>query len=159
MPPDLSESAPLPRQNNVSYIDVMIRDPLWVFVFWEIREDERDFYEKAKDFSGYCLRVVPIDQCDARDTDGSFTVAVGKGDTSRYLGFPPESCPGRSYIVKLCAVGSNAETQIAVSKAFTLPVLAGNNQELYQNPLSRLSGINDFSIIKSTDRQLRAERQ
>ena len=157
--PDLNESAPLSRQYNISYIDVMIRDPLWVFVFWEISGNERDFYEKAKDFCGYYLRVIPIDRCDARETDSSFTVAVGKSDIARYLGFPPEPSPGRNYIIKLCAVRNNTETQIAVSRAFTLPELADNNNELYQNPCILLSGVQDFSVIKSTDRQLRAERQ
>ena len=165
------EMAALPKQYNISFIDVMIRDPLWVFVFWEIKEHDRTVNEKASDFGGYCLRVIPLNG--GEDREESFTVAVNANDTARYLGFPaerlnntngvlPEQMPqpntGRRYVIKLCAVRGTLELQLAVSRPFVLPEIEGV-QDLHQNPCACLSGVRDFSTIKSTDRQFRVKRQ
>jgi len=92
---DSDESAPLPRQYNITFIEVMIRDPLWAFVFWEIKAADKEQFEKAQDFDGYYLRVVPFDKSAgilpdsfkrANEADGIFTVPVKPDDTSWYLG-------------------------------------------------------------------------
>lgn len=46
------ETAALPKQYSISFIDVLIRDPLWVFAFWEIKENDRLVHENAADFKG-----------------------------------------------------------------------------------------------------------
>jgi len=175
------ETAALPKQYNISYIEVMIRDPLWAFVFWEIKENDREIHEKAADFEGYCLRVVPVNEgaqqsCASNTPGESFTVLINANDTARYLGFPedmaipekPGDAPCRCYIIKICVIRSAQEIQLAVSRPFILPRLIekdclNNNTKdinnLYQNPCIGLSGMRDFSVIKSTDRQLRAKRQ
>ncbi|GHV95397.1 hypothetical protein AGMMS50293_17170 [Spirochaetia bacterium] len=160
--PDFLEAAALPKQYNISYIEVMIRDPLWVFVFWEIKGHDRELYEKAPDFEGYCLRVIPLEG-EAERAD-SFTVTVGVDDTAWYLGFPPAE--GR-YQVEFCALRGETETALTVSRPFKLPSLieppgrkAGvpkDIQDMYHNPLVCLSGVQDFSVIRSADRQSRAK--
>ena len=169
---DFTETVALPKQYNISFIEVMIRDPLWAFVFWEIKEHDRKIYENAPDFEGYCLRVIPAGEGEVRED--SFTVLVDVNDTARYLGFPaaenkPENAesspehlhPDRRYIVKLCAKQAALEAPLAVSRPFTLPTLfetPGRNNDLYQNPCICLSGLPDFSVIKTADRQFRAKR-
>jgi hypothetical protein len=167
---DFLEAAALPKQYNISYIEVMIRDPLWAFVFWEIKGHDREIYEKAPDFEGYFLRVIPLRCMDASPLEvareDSFTVTVSPEDTAWYLGFPPaEGC----YRVELCARRDEAETVITVSRPFKLPRLIelpsrktavpGEVQAVYRNSLACLSGAREFSVIRSADRQSRAKGQ
>ena len=57
---DFLDSAPLPKQYNITFIELLIRDPLWVFLFWEVKGSDKEVFEKEADFEGYCLRVNPI---------------------------------------------------------------------------------------------------
>jgi hypothetical protein len=160
--PDFMEAAALPKQYNISFIEVMIRDPLWAFVFWEVKGQDRELYEKAPDFEGYCLRVIPLsDDAPCRlERENSFTVTVAPSDTAWYLGFPPVEA---SYQIELCAMRGGQETSITSSRPFRLPLLiaapnrkTGTSKEIeavYNNPLAKLSGAQDFSVIRSADRQ------
>ena len=154
--PSYSESALLPKQYNISFVEVIIRDPLWVFVFWEVKGQDKEMHEKAGDFEGYCLRVIQ------QGSDNSFDVLVGTEDNARYLGFPEGSeHEGVSYIVKLGAIRGGSEYHIADSQVFSLPKLNSSEKisEMNKNPLMRLSGILDLSITKNIDRQARIKRQ
>ena len=162
--PSYSESVALPKQYNISYIDVIIRDPLWVFVYWEIKGHDREIHENAGNFKGYFLRVIPLNEGEefSKSQENSFTVSVDTDDSARYLGFAEHSsrAAGR-YIIKLGVIRGDQELQIAASQPFNLPRLIENEGicELDQNPLIRLSGVQDFMIIKNTDRQSRIKRQ
>jgi len=160
--PDIAETAALPKQYNISYIEIMIRDPFWAFAFWEIKEHDRQIHENAPDFEGYCLRVIPVGEGEAGGD--SFTVSVDVNDSARYLGFQHESqtSTNRRYIVKLCAIRDILEVPLASSRVFSLPRLndtPDRNNELRQYPCICLSGARDFSVIKSADRLFRVKRQ
>jgi hypothetical protein len=151
-----ASTAPLPRYYNITYLNVLVRDPLWAFAFWEINAREREIHEKAGDFGGYCLRVEPYPLSGARSKagkDGSFTVQVGTGDSAWYLGF---SSSGGTFRVKLTAIRREQPVVLAVSEIFTLPNLhepLGNRySKASHNPLLRLSGIDDFTILRDTSR-------
>jgi hypothetical protein len=176
--PDFVETTVLPRQYNISYIEVMIRDPLWAFVFWEAKSQDKELHEKAHDFEGYCLRVIALQTGDEQALpaarEHSFTVPVGVNDTAWYLGFPPAE--GR-YQVKLCALRETAEHILAVSRPFRMPrlreppnrfslpdiravpdgALRRDIPDIYQDPLACLSGVRDFTLIRSVDRQSRTK--
>jgi hypothetical protein len=162
--PSYSESVALPKQYNISYIEVVIRDPLWIFVFWEIKGHDREVHENAQDFKGYCLRVIPLNEGETEPArkENSFTVPVDVNDSARYLGFAERSLQAsRSYVVKLGVIRGDSELQIASSAPFCLPRLIEDEylQEMSRSPLVRLSGVQDLLITKSTDRQSRVKRQ
>jgi hypothetical protein len=150
-------SAPLPRRYNISYVEVLVRDPLWAFAFWEINAHDKEIYENAPDFGGYCLRVnpedVPAGAPPGTAGDSSFTVQVGIRDSAWYLGFSP---PGGTFRVELCVMRREEPVVLAVSKPFTLPNLyepLGNRySKASHNPLLRLSGIDEFRILRNTSR-------
>jgi hypothetical protein len=156
----LASTAPLPRHYNITYVDVLVRDPLWAFAFWEVNAHDKESYEKAPDFGGYCLRV----ESDPRSgdprlkagEDSSFTVQVGTGDSAWYLGFSPS---GGTFKVELCAIRREESVVLAVSQPFRLPNLLeplGNRySKASHNPLLRLSGIDEFRIIHNTSRSSR----
>jgi hypothetical protein len=155
-----ASTAPLPRHYNISYVNVLVRDPLWAFAFWEVNVHDREIHEKAPDFGGYCLKV-ESDPCsgDPRAQaagDSSFTVQVGTGDSAWYLGFSPS---GGTFKVELCAIRREESVVLAVSQPFRLPNLLeplGNRySKASHNPLLRLSGIDEFRIIHNTSRSSR----
>ena len=164
------ESVPLPKQYNITFIEVMVRDPLWAFVFWEIKAQDKEQFEKAQDFDGYYLKVSPLET--PRDgTDGVFRVPVKPDDTAWYLGFNSVMAEGispdsqRHYKVELCVVLKGNETVLAISAPFGLPGLyelpsSSGKQEsgIYSSPLGWLSGYRDFHIIRSSERLFRSKR-
>ncbi|MDR1318898.1 MAG: DUF4912 domain-containing protein [Treponema sp.] len=175
---DFLEAASLPRQYYISFIEVLIRDPLWAFVFWEIKGHDKEIHERAGDFGGYFLQVVPVNGKAPANEEDSFTVPVGIDDTAWYLGFPPAE---GSYQVGLCALHGDEKNVLTVSRPFRLPRLlespvrhslsgpaapesfrtaaAGMRdiQPVYRNPLACLSGAKDFAIIRSADRVSRVK--
>ena len=144
---NLVESAPLPKQYNITFIDVMIRDPLWAFVFWEIKTQDKEQFEKAPDFTGYYLKVSPcfsspfcptennlFASTQGAETEKVFSVSVSPNDTAWYLGLNPavaEEIPLMEqiqYKVELCVgFGHRSETEgetvLAVSNPIRLPGL------------------------------------
>ncbi|MDR2094704.1 MAG: DUF4912 domain-containing protein [Treponema sp.] len=160
------ESVPLPKQYNITFIETILRDPLWVFAYWEVKNSEREKYEKDGEFEGYELLVEPLNRQDGN----AFTIQVGNDDHAWYLGFPPE---GGRYRVKLCVLMEGQRLVLAVSRPFILPFLAQNpmrsecclgarldprEAEIYRNPLAILSGVEDFHILRNEDRAARAKR-
>jgi len=173
----LIESAPLPKHYNITFIEVMIRDPLWAFVFWEIRSSEKEQFEKALDFEGYYLKVSRLDYSIEQSGQGYekfYTVPVKPDDTAWYLGLSPaspeeaigsEHCQFR---VEFCASLAGVETVLAVSNPVRLPGLpelpsgAGKQGTAEHNcaggnELVRLSGYGDFHVLRKNERQLRTK--
>ena len=166
------KSAALPKQYNISFVEVNVRDPLWAFVFWEIKNQDREQYENASGFQGYCLHVIPLADNGEPSGEAPFTVTVNGGDVSRYLGFPPGG--GRRFQIELRVRQKNGVTVLAASKPFLLPVLINREtnrldappsgeavgvsrrereiQAAYQNPLALLSGAGAYSLTSSVDR-------
>jgi hypothetical protein len=155
---EYSELAPLPRQYNRTFIEVLIRDPLWAYTFWEIKSADKDLYEQAADFQGYCLRVVP-ESGSSGGGESPFTVSVGPDDTAWYLGFPPE---GGRYRVELCVARDSGGPVLAVSTPFRLPKLLGSpgapDSQKGLNPLISLSGRDEFKVLRNADRLSRIKR-
>jgi hypothetical protein len=153
-------AVPLPEQYNISFIDVLIRDPLWVYVFWEISSQEKEMFENKKAFNRYYLKICPIE-----DSQKTFTVHIRLEDTAWYVGIPDSGC---SYKVGLCVSVDKQETVIASSAVFTMPVLfepvkrrtnhpigASSTNGADFTPLQILSGVNDFTILRSRERTVR----
>lgn len=143
--------APLPRQYNITYIKTLLRDPLWVFVFWEIRDKDRELYAGRHDFEGYFLRVFQVEKASGQGAD--FTVSVGLEDTAWYLDFPPGPA---SFLVELCARLKEGPRVLAVSKPFSLPALLGPpDAGLPRSPLADLSALDELPVLRSGDRASR----
>jgi len=159
-----SETAALPGQYNISYIEIKTRDPLWVFAFWEIKKHDRELHETASDFNGYCLRVIPLDKNgkEKNPYENNFTVSVGAEDFGRYLGIVEHSEQNPDcYVVQLCVNRGDVMIQIAVSQPFFLPKPYDHDiiTEMERNPLIRLSGARDLEIVKNIDHQSAGKRQ
>jgi hypothetical protein len=149
---ELLEPVLIPKQYNITYIDVLLRDPLWVYTFWEIKNYDKDLHERADDFEGYHLKIVP--QTDKKrlvsNPDDSFIIPVGIGDSAWYIGFPPT---GGRFRVEIDVIRGEEEIVLAASRPFKLPKLL--NLPEWKNaaePLVQLSGIDELRILRNIDR-------
>ena len=168
---DSLEPVPLPRQYNITFVEVIIRDPFWAFVFWEIKTQDKEHFEKIQDFEGYYLKVSPWGLAAKPDAEGVFTVQISQNDAAWYLGLSPaieQSKPplsrARQYKVELCAGAREGEAVLAVSSPFALPLLheapTGRDYRLFaaENPLVMLSGYEDFDVVRKNERLPRVKR-
>jgi hypothetical protein len=158
-----SGPVPLPDRYNITYIEIIVRDPLWVYVFWEIKDSDREALENDAAFQGYYLKVSPLGKC----TDGdSFVVAVGNSDLAWYLGFSPESVSGgaaktndrdRRFRVELYARLGEVRELLAASRPFSMPRLLGVPGTFEEKNQARLlSGLEELPILRSGERSLRS---
>jgi hypothetical protein len=180
---DSIEPVPLPKCYNITFIEVMIRDPLWAFVFWEIKASDKEILEIASNFGGYYLKVTPKENSknpSQKEADSVFTVKVKPEDTAWYLGLSPDAlgeinCEKHlhqrsEYKVELCASMGGMEISLAVSNPIMLPGLPElpsksikkESPEFFGgkldgNQLIRLSGYEDFKILRRNERQLRTK--
>lgn len=162
--PSFPETAALPKQYNISYIEIIIRDPVWVFAFWEIKSHDRELHEHSGDFKGYCLRIIPLNNGETYQESGenSFTIPVDINDSERYFGFAEHSSKSQNrYTIKLVALRGEQELHIASSEPFCLPRLIENEDinSMKENTLVNLSGVQELTITKSIDRQSKIKRQ
>jgi hypothetical protein len=143
--PDLT-TASLPKQYHISFLEVLPRDPQWAYVFWEIKAQDREQYEKSAQFEGYELRILELK---LGTSSLSFSVSVGLEDNSWYLGFPPG---GGSFRVELWVKGPNLT--LTRSRPFELPrfINAPGNEALLAREPVRLSGAEDFAVLRIADR-------
>jgi len=169
----LAESVPLPKQYNITFIDVMIRDPLWAFVFWEIKASEKEQFENDENFDGYYLKVSRLeDSPSGNENGGLFMVPVKSDDTAWYLSLLPAFEADSSWAeqsqfkVEFCAGVGGVETALAVSNPVRLPHLpelpsvAGKHDASTApgNELVFLSGYADFHVLRRNERQLRVKK-
>ncbi|MDR0998311.1 MAG: DUF4912 domain-containing protein [Treponema sp.] len=153
---DFPGSVPFPKQYNITFIEVMIRDPLWAFAFWEVKEHDRETFERTAGFDGYCLRISPPGEDKRADSLSGFTVPVGPEDTAWYIGFPSENT-GRRFQVELCVSLGDRIDVLASSRIFTMPRL----QERSGQPgrrfgeLALLSGAEEFPVLRNPERKIR----
>ena len=162
------ESVVLPKQYNITFIESLVRDPLWAYIFWEIKGADREIYENAPDFSGYHLKISPWGRV---SPDEVFTVPLTPEDNARYLGFPPaddncteEAARKRSYKVELFAGLGGEAVFLVGTEPFRLPALSPRFEKqecgmAVKYPLIRLSGIEDFHILRNGDREYRIEKR
>jgi hypothetical protein len=165
--------AKIPKRYNQTYIETLIRDPLWVFVFWEVKESDMGAFAKMPEFQGFVLRVVTASK------EYLFSVEVSPTDSSWYLNFQSKSGALR---VELCAVLGDAPVAIAISQPFVLPPFLAKNcsarfatlvEHVSHNTasvnlddansrsnnascLTQLSGYDELQTLRNTDRILRA---
>ncbi|MDR2149652.1 MAG: DUF4912 domain-containing protein [Spirochaetaceae bacterium] len=142
----------LPAQYNITFIHIMIRDPLWVFVFWEVKSHDREMLENNPNFDGYYLKASPIP---VSSEEAVFTITVGTTDNAWYLSFPPEQ---GTFQVALCARCGQEEITLIVSDPFTLPNLFDPAHIPHNNPLIQLSGAEFMPILHKVDRVPRRTR-
>jgi hypothetical protein len=131
----------IPERYNITYIRVLVRDPLWFFVFWEVKMSIMEKLVKMDGFDSLCLRINALKN---GKIFSSYTVPVNNSDKAWYLDFPTE---GNEFFVEICAQVDGREEALAKTRSFRQPeILAAHG--VNENPLAVLSGIKDIPILR-----------
>jgi hypothetical protein len=131
----------IPDRYNITYIKALVRDPLWFFVFWEVKMSIMEKLVKMEDFDGLCLRINALKK---GKVFSSYTVPVSNSDRAWYLDFPAE---GDAFFVEICAQVGGREEAFAKTRSFRQPeILAAHGPN--ESPLALLSGIRDIPILR-----------
>jgi len=140
----------LPSRYGVSRVDVLVRDPLWAFAFWECKRPAPNRNGAAADLF---LRVVPLRGSDLRaDGEAALEVAAGREEGSLYVGIPCEM--GRDFRIDLCARQGAGAAALAASAPFRMPALADAREA---GALALMSGAQGFPTARSAGRPRKAE--
>jgi hypothetical protein len=135
----------IPERYNITYIRALVRDPLWFFVFWEVKESLGEQLLKTDDFEGLCLRINALKKA---AVFSSYSVPVGNNDKAWYLDFPVE---GDEFFVELCARVGGREDVLAKTRSFHQPdILLAREGDV--NLLAALSGIRDLPVLREKTR-------
>lgn len=144
---------------NKTYVEVLLRDPVWAFVFWEIKTQDRQVYEESPGFNGYQLRVVSLHPGKASDDD-SFSIDVDVMDKAWYICFPNSK---GWFKVELRLKKTKETILLAESPPFKVPE---NSNALLHTvdthplaPILLLSGLDQLEITHSSDFQSHIHQQ
>lgn len=117
LPENLPDS--LPETFNETQITVLMRNPVWAYVYWDIRETDMAKMLPANNFTNLVLRVAFLDSPEATTTVETFDVQVNEKDRAQYVLLPA----GKKYVrIDLVVLARGKDDEIlAVSKIITLP--------------------------------------
>jgi len=129
----------------------MLRDPVWAFVFWEIKTQDRQIYEGTPGFCGYQLRLVSL-QSGKQAEDESFSIDVDIMDRAWYVCFPSSN---GWFKVELRMKKTKETVLLAESPPFKLPESINTlRNSIDTNPLAPillLSGLDQLEITHTND--------
>lgn len=137
---------------NESLIRFIPRDSEWAFVFWDIREEEREEIFASPNYAGLCLRVYSEDAPGSPNPGSlnfhSFEIPIKEKDNQWYIQLPEADL---LYRVDLCAKIGSKSRIIASSNPARSPraLIAGRFHEMdsQRRQLLVLSGLDSLQIV------------
>ncbi|MHB9294927.1 hypothetical protein PilKf_00659 [Pillotina sp. SPG140] len=145
-------TALLPQQYNITAIEVMIRDPLWIFVLWEVGAHDRENYEHLANFAGYCLKITALYNEENKTTTEPFYIPINNYQGSRYINIPSM----HTFHIDVCARYEEKDISLISSRSLEMPVMFDPTR-IKWNPFLKLSGFQDFTIIHHEERTARSK--
>jgi hypothetical protein len=147
----------IPERYNITYVKALVRDPLWFFVFWEVKESLLEQLLKTEGFEGLCLRINALKAAPGPaamlpalvPAAKPYSVSVGNTDKAWYLDFPAE---GDTFFVELCARVGGREDVLARTRTFRQPAILPACEGKV-SPLAALSGIRKLPILREKTRE------
>lgn len=85
--PDIPQSELLPKSYNSTEVKIMLRNPAWAFIYWNISEADQISLESAF-VSELKLRVNSFSEKDQQKADDYFDVQISKEDNGQYVLLP-----------------------------------------------------------------------
>ncbi len=149
----------LPRGYNETFIAVLPRDPIWAYVFWEIRFCDKEAKERVPSFSGYRLQVISLTGVDGKNDGSSFLVPVEKTDNAWYLCLPSGTDWCR---VDLCEIVGGSLAPIVSSAPFRIPSGRPRLNNEAANAISsalQLSGVSKLHVSRNLEWSSRRPRR
>lgn len=117
VPSAFTQEPVLPGPYDDNSVSLVLRDPAWALVLWEVRKKDLDSWTQDPSFRGLALRVLEHPSPDAACTT-FFPIPVPQGAGSRYLHLPT---PGRWYALELHAQTDRESRVLARSPMLQAP--------------------------------------
>lgn len=138
-----SEEINLPERYNETKIMLMLREPTWGFVYWDLKFDVMKKFNSDSDFEGLFLRMIELSDriYSKEDILDFFDIPVNVADRRRYIRFPNEDT---FYMVELYSIVKDSEKLICrsniieTSRNYILPTR--DSESSNSDELIRLSG-------------------
>ncbi|AEE17014.1 DUF4912 domain-containing protein [Treponema brennaborense] len=133
----------LPSTYNETHISVILRNPVWAFVYWDIKEAELIAIRKSAAFSSLFLRISFFPDEKAPKASDSFDIPVSLTDREQYVLLPAGEHIARVDLIaefknmplRVCASSRKIELP-HVSEKVSAPV-----PEVRISPILELSGL------------------
>ncbi len=136
---------PLPEAYTDTRIVILLRDPLWIYAYWDINPVQQESLEEEPFYEGIFLRVYEFhgDSPDGNNVVEYFDIPVDEKDNSWYINL---NHSGSDYCVEIRCRMMNKEKILAVSNTLHSPLgyFARNQEELLSEPktmMLMLSGL------------------
>ena len=107
----------LPGSYDDHSVDLVLRDPAWALVLWEVRKKDLDSWTQDPSFRGLSLRVLEFEQPNSSAVT-FFPIPISQGAGSRYLHLPT---PGRWYALELHSQSDKEDRVLARSGVLLAP--------------------------------------
>ncbi|MCQ2248592.1 MAG: DUF4912 domain-containing protein [Treponema sp.] len=144
---DTDEPVPdtLPLSYNNTCIDCLLRNPAWIFAFWDIKESDLAKLSSNRNFSGIFLHVSFFEYADDEQSTDSFDIKTDLDTREQYILLPPEK-----KFLKIDLAASFTDRQpdlLASTRVVSLPQEREDIQNIQPgkkieySPLVQLSGM------------------
>jgi hypothetical protein len=139
-----------PERYNDMRIVLMLRDPFWAFVYWDIKGGTLKSVKKEHDADNVVLRVLRVKKL--RSPRGvsspaildSFDIPIDLGDSSRYITIPQQDA---FYYAALVLQGKTWEKQLVGSNIVCVPAVK-SLETLLQDEMVCLSDAQKLDIAQ-----------
>ncbi len=134
---------PLPASYNETFVRLILRDPLWAFAYWEIRESDFTHIDDEPAIDELFLRVheLPAAGSNGKGID-YFDIPIRTNDISWYINLPKL---GASYFTELVSSTAGMEKVLCKSNNITSPT---ETFDLLLKPVKRITDSgNDFVLL------------
>ncbi|MCR4790516.1 MAG: DUF4912 domain-containing protein [Treponemataceae bacterium] len=109
----------LPETYNETQIDLVLRTPVWAYVFWDISNSDLQDVIEAKNFSKLILKTNFWDGISHEKPVDSFELSVSAHDKAQYILIPSEQ---KEFSIDLIAEFTNKEkSKLASSRLVKIP--------------------------------------
>ncbi|MEM5948685.1 DUF4912 domain-containing protein [Spirochaetia bacterium 38H-sp] len=111
------EEKKLPDLKGESFFRLLIRDPVWAFCYWNVKDTILEELLSNEDFSGFFLKVYQYKKNDKDSSLDSYVIPVSTDDDSYYFSI----VQGYSYQVSLVTQEMDKENVILTSNIIDVP--------------------------------------
>ncbi len=139
----------IPVSYNMTQIGIVLKDPLWFFVFWDFHEQLFSTLTKSEDFLGFFLRVHSIDPENTTKTLDFFDIHIPETDRKRYVHVSFYECVHR---IDLMAGFSDGKEQV-LAKSTTIPMnrnIIPQRLCVSQNSANRIMTLSGLAALKKS---------
>ena len=148
-PDNFEATKELPSTYNETTIDVVLRNPAWAYVYWDISASDLQDVINAKGFTKLLLRVHFWESERADKVEDVCELTISEEDRAQYIFLPA----GKKYFsIDLVAEFSNVEPQkLSKSRVVVVPagapVISLESLDKPVSPILQLSGMQE--LLKS----------